>query len=133
MRLHVPRLRQPCRDYSRRPSSGDTASEPERRQEWRRGTHKCVRHIIAQKVYKKCGLIRCLSRNNLSCCLVRPLPLVTALERFLSRDRRRLDRLFRDRPKDKARQPPLEPVRAESVFEDSEIEFRSRNKTRRRQ
>jgi hypothetical protein len=40
-----------------------------------------------------------LSRNNLSSCRVRPLPLVTALQRFPSRDRRkRLDRLFRDRP-----------------------------------
>ena len=27
------------------------ASEPERRQEWRRGTQKCVRHSIAQKVW----------------------------------------------------------------------------------
>ncbi len=47
-----------ARAYTRRgetildTSSGrDTASEPERRQEWRRGTQKCVRHIIAQKVW----------------------------------------------------------------------------------
>ena len=32
-------------------SGADTASEAERRQEWRRGTQKCVRHIIAQKVW----------------------------------------------------------------------------------
>ena len=35
-------------------SGGDTASEPERRQEWRRGTQQCVRHSMAQ-IAGSCG------------------------------------------------------------------------------
>jgi hypothetical protein len=36
------RLRVPCRDSLDTWAGGDTASEPERRQEWRRGTQVCV-------------------------------------------------------------------------------------------